>query len=93
MSKNFYRDSFIIIIVYDISSKESFQNIKDIWYPEINLFGEKINIVVLVGNKKDKYWGEEVFYEEKMIYTKEIYANFFQFLLIVKSALIICFTI
>ena len=77
LGKNFYKDSFIIIIVYDICNKASFQSIKEVWYPDIQRFGEKVNIIALVGNKKDKYEEEEVPEEEAKSYAKEIEANFF----------------
>ena len=76
LGKNFYNDSFIIIIVYDICNKASFQSIKEVWYPDIQRFGEKVNIIALVGNKKDKYEEEEVPEEEAKSYAKEIEANF-----------------
>jgi small GTP-binding protein len=77
LGKNFYKDSFIIIIVYDICNKASFQSIKEVWYPDIQRFGEKVNIIALVGNKKDKYEDEEVPEEEAKLYAQEIDANFF----------------
>ena len=77
LGNNFYKDSFIIIIVYDICNKDSFQSIKEVWYPDIQRFGEKVNIIALVGNKKDKYEEEEVPEEEAKSYAKEIDANFF----------------
>ena len=77
LGNNFYKDSFIIIIVYDICNKASFQSIKEVWYPDIQRFGEKVNIIALVGNKKDKYEEEEVPEEEAKSYAKEIDANFF----------------
>ena len=77
LGKNFYKDSYIIIIVYDITNKNSFKNIKEIWYPDTQSFGEKIKIIALAGNKKDKYEEEEVSDEEGSSYAKEIKANFF----------------
>ena len=35
LGKNFYKDSYIIIMVYDICDRKSFENIKEIWYPDI----------------------------------------------------------
>ena len=50
LGKNFYKDSYIIILVYDITQKASFQSIKEIWYPEILKNGEKYRILSVVGN-------------------------------------------
>lgn len=77
LGRNFYRDSYIIIIVYDICNRESFENIKEVWYPDIKNYGEKFKILSLVGNKSDKYEEEEVNLEEAKEYAKEINAQFF----------------
>ena len=78
LGRNFYKDSYIIIIVYDITNKNSFINVKEIWYPEIKNYGEKFKIISLVGNKWDKYEEEEeVTEEEGSSFAKEINANFF----------------
>jgi small GTP-binding protein len=77
LGKNFYKDSYIVLIIYDISNKESFENIKEIWYPDIEYYGEKIKILALVGNKKDKYEEEQISEEEAKSYAEEINAKFF----------------
>ena len=77
LGKNFYKDSYIIILVYDITQKASFQSIKEIWYPEILKNGEKYRILSVVGNKSDKYTEEAVTEEEASSFTKEIGAKFF----------------
>ena len=65
LGRNFYKDAFIICIIFDITNKQTFDNVKEIWYPEIQKYGEKYNILSLVGNKCDLYEDEEV--EEKDI--------------------------
>ena len=77
LGKHFYKNSFIILMVYDISDRKSFENIKEIWYPDIKNNGEKFNIIALVGNKKDKYEDEEVNEEEAKKFAEEINAKFF----------------
>ena len=77
LGRNFYRDSFVIIMVYDISSRASFENVKEVWYPEIKNYGEKFKLISLVGNKCDKYEEEEVPLQEAKDYAKEINAKFF----------------
>ena len=77
LGKHFYKDSYIIILVYDITQKASFQSIKEIWYPEILKNGEEYSIVAVVGNKSDKYTEEEVNEEEASSFTKEIGSKFF----------------
>ena len=77
LGKNFYKDSYIICIVYDVTSKQSFKNIKEIWYPDVLKYGEKYHIISLVGNKCDKYDVEEVSEEDAQSYAEEIKAKFF----------------
>ena len=65
IGRHFYRGSFIVCLVYDITNKKSFENIKSIWYPEIMEHGEKLKIISLIGNKNDKYLEEDV--DEKSV--------------------------
>ena len=77
LGRNFYKDAFIICIIFDITNKQTFDNVKEIWYPEIQKYGEKYNILSLVGNKCDLYEDEEV--EEKDInsFAEEIGGEYF----------------
>ena len=77
LGRNFYKDSYIIIIVFDITNRMSFINAKEVWYNEIKNYGEKYNFLSLVGNKSDKYEEEEVTDEEAISFAKEIDAKFF----------------
>ena len=77
LGRNFYKDSYIIIIVFDITNRMSFINAKEVWYNEIKNYGEKYNFLSLVGNKSDKYEDEEVTDEEAISFAKEIDAKFF----------------
>ena len=77
LGRNFYKDSYIIIIVFDITNRMSFINAKEVWYNEIKNYGEKFKVLSLVGNKSDKYEEEEVTDEEAISFAKEIDAKFF----------------
>ncbi len=77
LGRNFYKDSYIIIIVFDITNRMSFINAKEVWYNEIKNYGEKYKVLSLVGNKSDKYEEEEVTEEEAISFAKEIDAKFF----------------
>ncbi len=77
LGRNFYKDSYIIIIVFDITNRMSFINAKEVWYNEIKNYGEKYKFLSLVGNKSDKYEVEEVTEEEAISFAKEIDAKFF----------------
>ena len=77
LGRNFYKDAYIICIIYDITNKQSFENIKEIWYPEIEKHGEKFKILAIVGNKCDLYEDEEVEEKEANAFSEKIGAKFF----------------
>ena len=53
VSKSFYRGSTGVVVVYDISSRKSFQNL-DRWVKEITNNKDYENLqMVIIGNKKD----------------------------------------
>jgi small GTP-binding protein len=64
LGKNFYRDAFIIILVYDITNLDSLNGLKDIWYPDLLKYGEKYKILAVVGNKSDRNNEENIVKEE-----------------------------
>ena len=76
IGRHFYKESYIVCLVYDITCKESFENLKTIWYPELCEYGEQLKIIGLIGNKLDKYLEEEVKEEEGKKYAQEINAVF-----------------
>jgi len=76
IGRHFYKESFIVCLVYDITCKESFENLKTIWYPELVEYGEELKIIGLIGNKLDKYLEEEVNEEEGKKFAQEINAVF-----------------
>ena len=60
MGRQFYINSNIIIIVYDITKKESFEDIQNYWYNDVKENGEKFKVIGIVGNKFDLYDKEGV---------------------------------
>ena len=76
LGKHFYKDAYIIILVYDITKKATFQEIKDVWYPNVKQNGEKYSVLAVVGNKSDLYEEEQVTENEAKEYAKEINALF-----------------
>ena len=75
LAKLFFHGSDIVILVYDISSKETFNSL-DFWYKETK---ENINnkfIYGIVGNKKDLYLKEEVPEKEGKKYAESKGAKF-----------------
>ena len=60
LTKFFYKDAAIVILVYDITRRDSFDNIKNVWYQEVKENGAKDIILGIAGNKSDLYENEEV---------------------------------
>lgn len=76
LGKHFYRDSFIVILVYDITNRESFEDLKNVWYNDLKKFGEKYTVLAIVGNKSDMFEQEVVNEEEGRKFAEEVNAIF-----------------
>ncbi len=75
LSRIFINKSNIVIFVYDITQKDSFEKIKEIWYPTtIEILGNDNVVYGIAANKCDLYENEEVKYEEGEAYAKSINA-------------------
>ena len=76
LAKIFYKDAKVICLVYDITSKRSFEELKNFWYEQqtkLNVDGDPIFAVV--GNKYDLYETKQVD-EEAKNFAKSIGAIF-----------------
>ena len=75
LTKLFYNDSKIVIFVYDITVKETFEQIKNYWIKDVE---EKLGNVVkgIVGNKIDLFINEKVTEEEGEEFAKSVGAKF-----------------
>ena len=74
LTKIFFKNSKIVILVYDISKKDSFKQLR-FWFQEVKQsLGDDIILGVL-GNKKDLFLQEEVTEEEGEEYAKSINAR------------------
>ncbi len=49
----FYLDSNAVFVVYDITSKESFESVENYWLNEVENYADPGTTLVLVGNKSD----------------------------------------
>lgn len=63
ITSSYYRGAQGIIVVYDITNKDSFENVK-IWLKEIQKFASDNVQVLLLGNKTDETMKRVVSYEE-----------------------------
>ena len=76
IGRHFYKESYIVCLVYDITNEGSFENLKEVWYKELLEYGEEVKIVAIVGNKADLYLEEKVKEEEGRNFAKEKNAIF-----------------
>ena len=76
MGKMFYKEAYIVLFIYDITDEESFQDLKNVWYNELNKAGEKHSVLVVVGNKSDLFLKEAVKEDEARKWANEIGAVF-----------------
>lgn len=60
ITKTFYKDAHAIVLVYDLTSKASFEEMKNTWYEEAKRNADPNVIFVIVGNKKDEVGKIEV---------------------------------
>lgn len=76
MTSLFYRDAYIVLLVYDITNEKSYADIKENWYKEIMEKGEENKIIIVVGNKCDLYEQEQVDENEVKSWASSIGAYF-----------------
>ena len=76
LAKIFYQDSKIVILVYDITNKNSFNELKNYWYEKVKENSSSDVIFAIAGNKCDLYEKEEVEKTEGEKFAKEIGAIF-----------------
>ena len=55
LTKIFYKDAKVVILVYDITNKDSFIQLKKYWYEQVKQLGDKDIILAIAANKNDLY--------------------------------------
>ena len=75
LTKIFVKDSKIVILVYDITNKQSFESL-EFWKGVVDELLKDPHIVGIVGNKMDLYLKEEVKEEECEKFAKSIEAKY-----------------
>ena len=64
-----------MVFVYDITKRDTFEKLKEIWYPTaIQILGKENVVYGVAANKSDLYENEEVKYEEGEAFAKSINA-------------------
>ena len=73
LAKIFYKDAKVICLCYDITSKKSFNELKDYWYEQqVKLNSDGQPIFAVVENKIDLYETQQVSDEEGKAFAREI---------------------
>ena len=76
LTRIFFQGAKLAILVYDITRKESFENLKNVWLKELREHADKNVVLGVAGNKSDLYEKEEVPEQEAREYAKSIGAIF-----------------
>merc|ERR1712118_4908 len=78
ITNSYYRGAHGIFIVYDITCKKSFNNIKE-WLKELYSFRNKDELkITIIGNKMDLENNREVSYKEANQYAIENGFNYYE---------------
>ena len=75
LGNHFYKDSYIIVLMYDVESYESLGGLKKIWYPDVQKYAGKYIILAVVGNERYSYECDSLSDEK---FAEEIGASFHQ---------------
>jgi Ras-related protein Rab-18 len=68
-----------VILVYDVTSRESFDNLKNTWLPELETYASSKSVIkMIVGNKIDKTDSRAVTKKEGMDFAMENGALFLE---------------
>ena len=78
VAKMFYKDANAAILVYDITSKNSFEGLQKYWIPQVKETSPKNIILAIVANKIDLFEREQVDTAFAKKYAKEMNASFVQ---------------
>ncbi len=76
LSRIFLNKSNIVVFVYDITKRDTFDEIKNYWYNNVKSIIAKDTVLGIAGNKSDLYENEQVSKEEGQQYAQEIKAVF-----------------
>jgi len=77
LTSSYYRGAHGIIIVYDVTNKDSFDNVRQ-WMQEIDRFATENVNKLLIGNKCDLEEKREVSYEEGLELAKNFDVPFLE---------------
>ena len=76
LTKVFYKSATVCILVYDITRKNSFEELRKYWISEIKENASEGIILAVVGNKSDMYEFEQVSTNDGMKFAQDVGAIF-----------------
>ena len=76
LTKIFYKDASIVILVYDVTKRETLEEIKNYWYNQVKNEGMQNVIIGIAGNKCDEGDKEIVSANEGREFARSIGAEF-----------------
>ena len=76
LAKIFYQSAAVAVLVYDITLKKSFEQIKEYWVKEIKENATEDIIIAIAANKSDDYLNQEVTIDEGKELAKSLDALF-----------------
>ncbi len=76
LAKIFYKDAQIIIFVYDVTTRSSFEGLQQYWYEEVREYCNTKPILALVANKYDLYNNNAIEDKEAKEWAEKIGAIF-----------------
>ncbi|CAI5509756.1 unnamed protein product [Closterium sp. Naga37s-1] len=72
LTSSYYRGAQGIILVYDVTRRDTFTNLSDVWLKEIDMYSTVSDcVLMLVGNKVDKESERQVAKEEGIAFARQ----------------------
>ena len=72
MAQIFFKNSNAVVLVYDITNKDSFEELTTYWVEKIKEYKSNNLILAIAGNKSDLYFKEQIREEDGRIFAKKI---------------------
>ena len=72
MAQIFFKNSNAVILVYDITNKNSFDELTTYWIDKIKEYNSNNLILAIAGNKSDLYFKEQITEEEGRKFAQKI---------------------
>ena len=76
LAKVFYKNAAVCVLVYDITRKKSFEELKNYWYNQIKQCASPNIVIGIAANKCDLYDNEQVSEDEARAFADKIGAVF-----------------